>query len=199
MCLSNLLEFINNTMKLYSPGVRKPFGELTNTPPTPRHHLSQEKTPLKQQTSSPSTEPALTPLANLKLLMRVASEQPSRRELFKEENEENRTETVANMPDHDYGHEVLMPVENQQPVSTTVKKVSRKEKSLGLLCDKFVNCFPRAVPQGEKCEIHLDDLAKQMNTERRRIYDIVNVLEAVQMMTKVNIISSYLYVTYCSY
>ena len=31
----------------------------------------------------------------------------------------------------------------------------------------------------------LDDLAKQMCTERRRIYDIVNVLEAVQMMTKV--------------
>lgn len=31
----------------------------------------------------------------------------------------------------------------------------------------------------------MDDLAKQMSTERRRIYDIVNVLESVQMMTKV--------------
>ena len=31
----------------------------------------------------------------------------------------------------------------------------------------------------------MDDLAKQMGTERRRIYDIVNVLESVQMMTKV--------------
>ena len=45
--------------------------------------------------------------------------------------------------------------------------------------------FPESVPDGEKCEIPLDDLAKQMATERRRIYDIVNVLEAVQMMTKV--------------
>ena len=45
--------------------------------------------------------------------------------------------------------------------------------------------FPESVPEGEKCEIPLDDLAKQMATERRRIYDIVNVLEAVQMMTKV--------------
>ena len=45
--------------------------------------------------------------------------------------------------------------------------------------------FPESVPEGEKCEIPLDDLAKQMSTERRRIYDIVNVLEAVQMMTKV--------------
>ena len=68
------------------------------------------------------------------------------------------------------------------------QKVSRKQKSLGLLCEKFISRFPEAVPDGEKCEIPLDDLAKQMCTERRRIYDIVNVLEAVQMMTKVNII-----------
>ena len=64
-------------------------------------------------------------------------------------------------------------------------KVSRKQKSLGLLCEKFMARFPESVPEGEKCEIPLDDLAKQMATERRRIYDIVNVLEAVQMMTKV--------------
>ena len=64
-------------------------------------------------------------------------------------------------------------------------KVSRKQKSLGLLCEKFMARFPESVPDGEKCEIPLDDLAKQMATERRRIYDIVNVLEAVQMMTKV--------------
>ena len=68
------------------------------------------------------------------------------------------------------------------------QKVSRKQKSLGLLCEKFISRFPEAVADGEKCEIPLDDLAKQMCTERRRIYDIVNVLEAVQMMTKVNII-----------
>ena len=65
-------------------------------------------------------------------------------------------------------------------------KVSRKQKSLGLLCEKFMARFPESVPEGEKCEIPLDDLAKQMATERRRIYDIVNVLEAVQMMTKVS-------------
>ena len=67
-----------------------------------------------------------------------------------------------------------------------MQKISRKQKSLGLLCDKFVQRFPESVPEGDKCEIHLDDLAKQMGTERRRIYDIVNVLESVQMMTKVS-------------
>jgi len=65
--------------------------------------------------------------------------------------------------------------------------VSRKEKSLGLLCENFIKRFPEAVPEGDKCEIPLDDLAKSMSTERRRIYDIVNVLEAVQMMTKVSL------------
>ena len=34
-------------------------------------------------------------------------------------------------------------------------------------------------------EIHLDDTARNLNTERRRIYDIVNVFEAVQIMSKV--------------
>ena len=74
------------------------------------------------------------------------------------------------------------------------QKVSRKQKSLGLLCEKFISRFPEAVPDGEKCEIPLDDLAKQMCTERRRIYDIVNVLEAVQMMTKVRVVGNTIFI-----
>jgi len=70
-------------------------------------------------------------------------------------------------------------------------KISRKQKSLGLLCEKFIKRYPEAVQEGVKCEIPLDDLAKSMSTERRRIYDIVNVLEAVQMMTKVDFKASY--------
>merc|ERR550532_1390460 len=93
---------------------------------------------------------------------------------------------------YDSGINSIGSQENMTPSSTASfplmsgpQKVSRKQKSLGLLCEKFISRFPEAVPDGEKCKIPLDDLAKQMATERRRIYDIVNVLEAVQMMTKV--------------
>ena len=81
--------------------------------------------------------------------------------------------------------ENVTPSPSSSSTSLGPPKVSRKQKSLGLLCEKFMARFPESVPDGEKCEIPLDDLAKQMATERRRIYDIVNVLEAVQMMTKV--------------
>ena len=45
--------------------------------------------------------------------------------------------------------------------------------------------YPFMLEPGNPTEVHLDDTARMLNTERRRIYDIVNVLEAVQMMSKV--------------
>jgi transcription factor E2F7/8 len=35
-------------------------------------------------------------------------------------------------------------------------------------------------------DIHLETVAKQMDTEKRRIYDIVNVMEALEAMSKTN-------------
>ena len=55
---------------------------------------------------------------------------------------------------------------------------SRKDKSLGLLSAKFVEYYTVGSP------ISLDDAAKRLGVERRRIYDIVNVLESIEVVTR---------------
>ncbi|CAL5043529.1 unnamed protein product [Urochloa decumbens] len=57
---------------------------------------------------------------------------------------------------------------------------SRKQKSLGLLCSNFVALYDRDDVE----TIGLDDAAKRLGVERRRIYDIVNVLESVGILVR---------------
>ena len=62
---------------------------------------------------------------------------------------------------------------------------NRKDKSLGILAERMLASLPYAMSAGESTELQLDDTARALSTERRRIYDIVNVFEAVQIMSKV--------------
>ncbi|KAK9052433.1 hypothetical protein SSX86_029062 [Deinandra increscens subsp. villosa] len=57
---------------------------------------------------------------------------------------------------------------------------SRKEKSLGVLCSNFLRLYNREGVES----IGLDNAANQLGVERRRIYDIVNILESVGVMTR---------------
>ncbi|EEC17870.1 transcription factor E2F7, putative [Ixodes scapularis] len=68
--------------------------------------------------------------------------------------------------------------ENARPV------ISRKDKSLGLLCQAFLGLYPEYPESSDEIVVSLDEVARHLGVERRRVYDIVNVLESVGMVTK---------------
>ncbi|KAJ8381411.1 hypothetical protein SKAU_G00021890, partial [Synaphobranchus kaupii] len=65
------------------------------------------------------------------------------------------------------------------------KRPSRKQKSLGLLCQKFLSLYPDYPASSERTSISLDEVATSLGVERRRIYDIVNVLESLMLVSRV--------------
>ncbi|XP_077230961.1 E2F transcription factor-like E2FE isoform X2 [Tasmannia lanceolata] len=57
---------------------------------------------------------------------------------------------------------------------------SRKQKSLGLLCSNFLSLYNH----DDVHSVGLDEAASRLGVERRRIYDIVNVLESVGVLAR---------------
>jgi hypothetical protein len=53
-----------------------------------------------------------------------------------------------------------------------------------LLCERFQALFGRLAPGGAPTELRLNDVAAQLAVPRRRLYDIINVLEAVEIIAK---------------
>ncbi|KAK5935692.1 hypothetical protein CgunFtcFv8_021034 [Champsocephalus gunnari] len=109
-----------------------------------------------------------TPTSNLKMLIDAAS--PEIR---------NREKELC--VDND-GREGLDP--SQESENGDWKMISRKEKSLGLLCHKFLARYPDHPNPALNNEICLDDVATELSVERRRIYDIMNVLESLHMVSR---------------
>ncbi|NWZ82981.1 E2F8 factor, partial [Poecile atricapillus] len=115
-----------------------------------------------------------TPTSNLKMLISAASPEirsrEQRRQLSDSSNEVLQTKHCSQ--EDLLGDEY----EKSQP--------SRKEKSLGLLCHKFLARYPDYPSPSQKSYICLDEVTEELHVERRRIYDIVNVLESLHMVSR---------------
>ncbi|KAK7878149.1 hypothetical protein WMY93_031230 [Mugilogobius chulae] len=126
-----------------------------------------------------------TPTANLKMLISAASPDIRDRELKKVlfrpiENEKEllRSPELVIEEDADMDEAQFDAMEEDE----TEKKPSRKQKSLGLLCQKFLALYPDYPPANSPIWISLDKVATSLGVERRRIYDIVNVLESLMIV-----------------
>nr|CAB3261902.1 uncharacterized protein LOC100177540 [Phallusia mammillata] len=159
-------------------------------------------TPKKSDTSGAHDGP-LTPTANLKVLLHAASPEirsyERRKELFSTVSisTDNRNIVVQDQEqlsimDCDFVTET----EDNKPAAVIEKgntagsssdkpqarPFNRKEKSLGLLCHRFLRLYPEH-PQ-ESVSICLDEAANKLCVGRRRIYDIINVLEAIRVVNR---------------
>ncbi|PWA29167.1 hypothetical protein CCH79_00006294 [Gambusia affinis] len=122
----------------------------------------------KKRVEAGSVDP-WTPTSNLKMLISAASPEIRNRE----------KELCMDADDRDG----LDPTQDSENGDESEKMISRKDKSLGLLCHKFLARYPD-YPNSVLTDICLDDVATELSVERRRIYDIMNVLESLHMVSR---------------
>ncbi|GAB1606895.1 transcription factor E2F8-like [Argonauta hians] len=151
-------------------------------------HLSIEcpATPEKKWGST-DTEPPLTPTANLKMLSCAVSPELRRRDLMQEEKSNRHAVSQCDYSQPESPHRLLKEsnfIQDADP-GKIFTAGSRKEKSLGLLCQKFLAKYPNYPDPSAGIDISLDEVAQDLSVGRRRIYDIVNVLESVEIVSRV--------------
>ncbi|ETE68509.1 Transcription factor E2F7, partial [Ophiophagus hannah] len=163
---------------------------------TPRTPMKNEPIDLsKQKTCTPERSPITpvkltdrpladpwTPTANLKMLISAASpdmrDREKKKELFRPIENNEFSDALPDSSQCDTADDgTADEYEKQRP--------SRKQKSLGLLCQKFLARYPSYPLSAEKTTISLDEVASSLGVERRRIYDIVNVLESLDLVSRV--------------
>ncbi|XP_014451316.1 transcription factor E2F7 isoform X2 [Alligator mississippiensis] len=123
-----------------------------------------------------------TPTSNLKMLVSAASpdmrDREKKKELFRPIENSEQNEAFSDSLQYDTVDDIAVDEFDKQ-------RPSRKQKSLGLLCQKFLARYPSYPLSTEKTTISLDEVASSLGVERRRIYDIVNVLESLHLVSRV--------------
>lgn len=64
--------------------------------------------------------------------------------------------------------------------------IKRKDKSLGVLCVNFMHRYDQMKVENphEIPEVSIDEAASKLAVEKRRIYDIINILEAIEVVSR---------------
>jgi hypothetical protein len=109
-------------------------------------------------------------------------------------------EPILLMDDRNHRHHHHHTIMEPHSSSSSSSKYNRKKKSLGVLAETFLTKFTGQetleppLPLSEQLratilapdgvDIVIDQLAEDLQIERRRIYDVVNILEAVQIVVK---------------
>ncbi|XP_060936331.1 transcription factor E2F7 [Limanda limanda] len=130
-----------------------------------------------------------SPTANLKMLISAASpdirDREMRKVLFRPIENEKEKPASPDTVTEDMEVEDSCQFEAVDEEDEAEKKPSRKQKSLGLLCQKFLALYPDYPPPDSPIWISLDEVATSLGVERRRIYDIVNVLESLTIVGRI--------------
>lgn len=105
--------------------------------------------------------------------------------------------TPAKMPSTTQGQAVGTNVEldkctNSSTQTTDPSSYNRRDKSLGVLCEHFIATYTSRYSEELKeakngdipPALSIDEAAKSLGVERRRIYDIINILEALRVVSR---------------
>ena len=100
------------------------------------------------------------------------------------------TKFTSPMPEHPTAppfQQYMQPMHNDE-IPTRRIGGNRKEKSLALLCQNFMDLCRDAPPCGPNDEtgalVELNELAAHLGVKRRRIYDIINIMESVHIVSR---------------